>query len=156
MSQFLHSLKDELTIVDQEMETLPEQLDSIAARLDWDSLRKLLLRLDQSCNELYNKKFDAERPKGTWLPWILDSSGFREITEEDWSRWRQNYKSRVWVLIGKGIVDVIDLAEFVKESKMTVLQTTLLIQQQGFTMLPWRQYLKLMDEIGKLIGGDGD
>jgi len=156
MSQFLHSLKDELIIVDQEMETLPEQLDSIAARLDRGRLRKLLLRLDQSCNELYNKKFDAERPKGTWLPWILDSSGFREITEEDWSRWRQNYKSRVWVVIGKAFVDVIDLAELIKESKMTVMQTTLLFQQQGFTVLPWKRYLELLDEIGKLIGGDDD
>ena len=88
MSQFLQGLKDELIIIEQEMETLPDQLDSVTTRLDRDGLRKLLLRLDQSCNELYKKKFDAERPKGTWLPWILESSGFRAITEEDWSRWR--------------------------------------------------------------------
>ena len=60
------------------------------------------------------------------------------------------------MVIGKAFVDVIDLAELIKESKMTVMQTTLLFQQQGFTVLPWKRYLELLDEIGKLIGGDGD
>jgi len=41
-----------------------------------------------------------------------------------------------------------------KEYKTTVSQVILIAQQQGYTVLDWDQYQRLLDEIGKLIGGD--
>jgi len=51
-------------------------------------------------------------------------------------------------------VEVIAPSDLAKEYKMTILQIILAAQQQGYTVLDWHQYLKLLDEIGNLIGGD--
>ena len=49
---------------------------------------------------------------------------------------------------------VIAASELAREYKTTVSQIILAAQQQGYTVLSWDQYLKLLDEMGKLIGGD--
>ena len=38
--------------------------------------------------------------------------------------------------------------------KTTVSQIILVAQQQGYIVLSWDEYQKLLDEIGKLIGED--
>lgn len=156
MSSFLNSLKDELTAMEQEIQALPEELDSALTRLDRGKLRSLLSRLDQDFNELYDKQFAAQRAGMLALPFIiqLDYPYIREITDEDLSRWREAYKSEVRVVIGKGRVEVIAPSELAGEYKTTVSQISLAAQQQGYVVLGWEQYQKLLDEIGRLIGGD--
>jgi len=45
-------------------------------------------------------------------------------------------------------------SELVREYKTTISQIILVAQQQGYTVLGWDQYQKLLDEIANLIGGD--
>jgi len=153
MSQFLSSLNDKLTTMEQEIQKLPGELDSIVTRLDRDKLRSLFTRLDQD----FNKLFDAHHRSGMFtLPLIIEPTYpyIREITSEDWSRWREAYKSDVRVVIGKGKVEVIAVADLTREYKATVSRVVLIAQRQGYLVLGWEQYQKLLDEIGKLIGGD--
>jgi len=153
MSTFLDSLKDRLTTMEQEVQTLPEELDSALTRLDRVKLRGLFSRLDQD----FNKLFDARHSSGMLaLPLIIQPTYpyIREITDEDLQRWREAYKSDVRVVAGKGNVEVLDISKLAKEHKMTVFWIILAAQQQGYTVLGWDQYQNLLDEIGKLIGGD--
>jgi len=139
--------------MEQEIQKLPGELDSIVTRLDRDKLRSLFTRLDQD----FNKLFDAHHRSGMFtLPLIIEPTYpyIREITSEDWSRWREAYKSDVRVVIGKGKVEVIAVADLTREYKATVSRVVLIAQRQGYLVLGWEQYQKLLDEIGKLIGGD--
>jgi hypothetical protein len=153
MSPFLNSLKDRLTAIEQEMQSLPGELDSALTRLDRAKLRSLFTRLNQD----FNKLFDAHHRSGMFsLPLIIEPTYpyIREITSEDWSRWREAYKSDVRVVIGKGKVEIIAVADLTREYKATVSQVVLIAQQQGYIVLGWDQHQKLLAEISKLIGGD--
>jgi len=77
----------------------------------------------------------------------------REVTNEDLQRWREAYKSEVRVIVGKGRVAVIAPSELASKYKTRVSQIILGAQQQGYLILNWDQYQKLLDEIGKLIDG---
>ncbi len=93
------------------------------------------------------------------FPFILMPDGlngplYRRITQEDLSRWRADWKSEIRVVLGKDGVAVIAITELAERYKMTVPQVTLAARQQGYTVLDWDQYQELLDEIGKLIGGD--
>jgi hypothetical protein len=158
MSSFLNSLEDKLRVTEQKIGALPQELDSVVARLERDKLQKLLLRLDQDCDRLYDKS-NARRSGGFVLPFILMPDGLngpliRPVTDEDLARWRAAYKSEVRVVIGKGKVEVIVPSELAKEYKATVPQVILAAQQQGYITLGWDEYQKLFDEIGSLIGED--
>ena len=153
MSTFLDSLKDKLTAMEEKMQSLPGELNSIVTRLDRAKLRSLFTRLNQD----FNKLFDAHHRSGMFsLPLIIEPTYpyIREITSEDWSRWREAYKSDVRVVIGKGRVRVMTTSELAKEYKATVSQVVLIAQQQGYIVLGWDQHQKLLAEISKLIGGD--
>ena len=160
MSTFLNSLKDRLTAIDQEMQSLPGELDSVVARLDRDKLRSLFAALNRDFEEAFNQYLG--RPfagQGGWVfgaPFIMELSPphVRSVTNGDVQRWRTAYKSDVRVVIGKRGVGVIAPSELAREYKATVSQVILDAQRQGYTVLSWEQYLKLLDEIGKLIGGD--
>lgn len=67
---------------------------------------------------------------------------------------REANKSDIQVVIGKGKVKVIATSELAKEYKTTVSQVILDAQRQGYTVLGWEQYQKLLDEIVSLIGED--
>jgi len=58
------------------------------------------------------------------------------------------------VVIGKGRVAVMAASEVASKCKTTVSQIILVAQQQGYIVLSWDEYQKLLDEIGKLIGED--
>ena len=153
MSTFLDSLKDKLTAMEEKMQSLPGELDSIVTRLDRAKLRSLFPRLDQD----FNKLFDAHHRSGMFsLPLIIQPTYpyIREITSEDLSRWREAYRSEVLVVIGAGKVEVIAVADLTREYKATVSQVVLVAQQQGYIVLGWDQHQKLLAEISKLIGGD--
>ena len=155
MSQFLSSLNDRLTTMEQEVQNLPGELDSIVARLDRGKLRRLFSRLDQDFNKLLDRLFDAHHRSGVLaLPVILQPTYpyIREITSEDLCRWRAAYKSDVQVIIGKGRVEVIAASELAKEYQTTVSQVILDTQRQGYAVLGWDEYQNLLDEIGSLIG----
>ena len=133
------------------MQTLPGELDSVVAHLDRDKLRSLFSRLNQD----FNKLFDAHHRSGMFsLPLIIQPTYpyIREITSEDLARWREAYKSEVRIVIGKRKVAVMAASELAKEYKTTVPQIILAAQRQGYIVLGWEQYLKLLDEIGSLIG----
>ena len=99
---FLNNLNDRLTTMEREVQSLPEELDSIVARLDRGKLQSVLIHLEQDCNQLYEKQSAAQSSGGITLPWIfsLETLSFTPITSEDRSRWREAYKSKVRVVIG--------------------------------------------------------
>jgi hypothetical protein len=160
MSPFLNSLKDRLTAIEQEMQSLPGELDSVVAHLDRGKLRNLSLDLNRDFEEAFNQYLG--RPfagQGGWTfgaPFIIELNPpcIRRITNEDVQRWRGTYKADVRVVIGKGRVRVMAACELAKEYKTTVSQIILDAQRQGYTVLGWEQYQKLLDEIGSLIGED--
>ena len=155
MSSFLNSLKDKLAAMEQEMQTLLGEFDSIVARLDWGKLRSLAFRLNQDFNKLLDELFDPQKIRVLASPFVFipTSPYIRLVTGEDLSRWRAAYKSEVRVLIGKGRVEVMAPSELAKEYKTTVSQVIRVAQQQGYIVLGWGQYQKLLDGIGSLIGG---
>jgi len=160
MSPFLNSLKDRLTAIEQEMQSLPGELDSVVARLDRDKLRSLFAALNRDFGEAFNQYLG--RPfagQGGWVfgaPFIIELSPphVRSVTNEDVQRWREAYRSEVLVVIGEGKVEVIAAADLAREYKATVSQVILDAQRQGYTVLGWEQYQKLLDEIVSLIGED--
>jgi hypothetical protein len=151
---FLNSLNDRLTAMEREVQTLPGELDSIVRRLDWGKLQSVLIRLEQDCDKLYEKQSAAQSSGGITLPQIfsLDTFSFATITSEDKSRWREAYKSKVRVAIGEGKVEVMATSELAGKYKTTVSQIAPIARKQGCIVLRWDQYIKLLDEIGKLIG----
>ena len=154
MSPFLNSLQEKLAAMEQELQALPGELDSILRRLDGRKLKSLLSRLNQNYDVLYNKQRAAQASGLLPLPYIFQATPpyIRPVTSEDLSRWREAYKSEVRVIIGKGRVGVITPSELASEYKTTVSQISLAAQEQGYIVLSWEQYQKLFNEIGKLIG----
>ena len=123
-------------------------------RLDWGKLQSVLIHLEQDCNQLYEKQSAAQSSGVFSLPLIFDpqSLSFTPITSEDRSRWREAYKSKVRVLIDEGKVEVMAASEIAGKYKTTVSQIAPVARKQGYIVLNWDQYIKLLDEIGKLIG----
>jgi len=159
MSPFLNSLEDKLTAMEQKIQALPEEVDSIVVRIDRGKLRSLSFQLDQDFNKLLDRLFEAQRFNALLFPFILMPDGlngplYRRITEKDLSRWRAAWKSDVRVVLGKEGVDVIVISELARKYQTTVPQIIVAAQQQGYTVLDWDQYQKLLDEIGSLIGED--
>lgn len=161
MSSFLNSLEDKLRVMEEEIQTLPGELDSIVARLDRGKLRSLGSRLNQDFNNLLDQLFAPQRSQVlmSMFPFIFMPDGlngplYRRITHEDFSRWRTAYKSDVRVVLGKDGVGVIAVSELAREYQTTVSQVVLAAQQQGYTVLGWDDYQHLLDEVGSLIGGD--
>jgi len=151
---FLNSLNDWLTTMEQEVQTLPGELDSIVRRFDWGKLQSVLIHLDQDCNQLYEKQSAAQSNGGITIPLIfsLETFSFTPITSEDRSRWREAYKSKVRVVIGEGKVEVVATSELAGNLETAVSQIAPVARQQGYIVLSWDQYIKLLDETGKLIG----
>ena len=160
MSQFLSSLNDKLTTIEQEIQNLPGELDSIVTRLDRDKLRSLFAALNRDFNEAFDKHHGKLfAGQGGWAfgaPFIIELSPphIRSVTNEDIQRWRAAFKSDVRVVIGKRGVGVIAASELTREYKATVSQVILAARRQGYTVLGWEQYQKLLDEIVSLIGED--
>jgi hypothetical protein len=145
---FLNDLNDRLAVMELEVQKLPTELDSIVKRLDRNKLQGILTHLEQDCDRLYEKRAAAQDIKGIVLPTIFDMETFslRPITAADRGRWRDAYKSKLRVFISGGGVEVIEASEAAGKLK------NLVAQQQGYIVLRWEQYIKLLDEIGKLIG----
>lgn len=152
MSSFLNSLKDRLTAMEKEMQTLPIELDAIVTRLDWSKLRSLFFRLNRDLNNLFNARHNRGMLS---FPLVIQPTYpyIREVTNEDLQRWREAYKSEVRVIVGKGRVALTAPSELASKYKTTVSQIILDAQRQGYLVLSWDQYKKLLDEIGKLIAG---
>ncbi len=161
MNTFLNGLESKLTVMEQEIQALPGELDSILRRLDGRKLKSLWFRLDQDFNNLLDQLFAPQRSQVlmSMLPFILMPDGpngplYRRITHEDFAKWRVAYKSDIRVVLGKEGVGVIAVSKLAREYKTTASQIILAAQQQGYTVLNWDQYQKLFDEIGCLIGED--
>ena len=151
---FLNSLSDQLTAMEREMQTVPEELDSIVRRLDCCKLQSVLIRLEQDCDQLYEKQSASQSSGIPKLPVIfsLETLSSTPITSEDISRWREAYKSKVRVLMGKGKVEVVATSELAGNLETAVSRIATVAQQQGYIVLSWNQYIKLLNGIGKLIG----
>ena len=151
---FLNSLNDRLTTMEREVQTLPGELDSIVRRLDWGKLQSVLIHLEQHCNRLYEKQSAAQSSGGITLPRIfsLETLSSTPITSEDRARWRAAHKSEIRVAIGEGRVEVMATSEIAEKYKTTVSQIAPVARKQGYIVLSWDQYIKLLDEIGELIG----
>lgn len=156
MSPLLDSIRYKLTAMEQEMQALPAELDSIMTRLGQSKLTALSLRLSQDFNKLLDKLFAAQRSGVLAVPLIIEPSYpfIRQITDEDLSRWRDSYKPKVRVVIGEGKVEVMAASELASECKMGVSQIAPVAQQRGYTVLGWDQYQRLLDEIRNLVGDE--
>ena len=155
VSAFLDSLSDRLTLMEQEVQAFPEKLASIVARIDRGKWENLLVRVNEDFNKLLDKLSAPQSSGGLVLPLIFDPHffSFTLITSEDKARWRAAHKSEIRVVIGKGKVQVMAASEIAGKGETAVSYKTPLIQQQGYIILIWDQYQKLVKEIGKLIGG---
>ena len=159
MGSFLNSLEDKLRVMEEEIKTLPRDLDSVVAHLNRGKLRRLSFSLDQKFNKLLDRLFDAQRINALLFPFIFMPNGLngpisRRITQEDLAKWRAVWKSDIRVVLGKEGVGLIAISELARKYQTTVTQVILAAQQQGYTVLGWDDYQHLLDEIGKLIGGD--
>ena len=151
---FLNNLSDWLATMEHEMQALPEELDSMVRRLDQGKWENLFLRVNEDFNKLLDKLY-APRTNGAFaLPLIFDlqSLSFTPITSEDRARWRVVHKSDIRVVIGNGQVHVMANSEITGKGGTAVSHRIPFGQQQGYIILNWDQYQKLLDEIGKLIG----
>jgi hypothetical protein len=151
---FLNDLSDRLAVMEQVVQKLPAELDSVVKRLDWGKLQGILIRLEQDCDRLYEKRVAAQDIKGIVLPGIFDMEALslRPITAADRGRWRDAYKAKLRVLIGGGKVEVMEASEIAGKCKTRVSREVPVVPQQGYIVLRWDQYIKLLDEIGRLIG----
>jgi hypothetical protein len=151
--RFLDNLDEWLAEMKQEVQDLPEELDSIVARLDRGKLQDIRFRLEQEFDQYINKTTAFQNPRTINLPLIfdLDSPGLRPITDQDLSRWREAHKSEVRVVIGQGQVEVLPVSEIADKLGTKFSQITLAAQRKGYVILSWDQYQRLLDEIGKLI-----
>ena len=125
MSSFLNSLGDKLAAMEQEIQTLPRELDSAVARLDRGKLRRLLFHLDQDFNKLLDQLFAPQKMNALLSPFILMPEGlngplYRRITQEDLAKWRAAWKSDIRVVAGKEGVEVIAVSELAKKYQTTV------------------------------------
>jgi len=113
MSHFLNSLEDKLTAMEQEMQALPEELDSTVARVNQGKLRSLGFRLNQDFNKLLDQLFAPRRISALLFPFILMPNGplYRRITQEDLAKWRAAWKSDVRMVLGKEGVGLIAISE---------------------------------------------
>ena len=55
------------------------------------------------------------------------------------------------MVIGEGKVEVMAASEIAEKYKTTVSQIAPVARQQGYIVLRWDKYIKLLDEIGKLL-----
>jgi len=152
--RFLNCLSDRLATMEQEMQALPEELDSIVRRLDRGKWENLLVRVNEDFNKLLDKLSASQSSGILALPRILSLQPFSitPITDEDRARWRAAHKSEIRVVIGKGQVQVMADSEIIGKGETAVSHRIPFGQQQGYIILNWDQYQKLLDEIGKLIG----
>jgi hypothetical protein len=151
---FLNNLNDGLAVMEQAVQKLPAELDSVVKRLDRNKLQGILIRLEQDCDRLYEERAANRDIKGIVLPEIFDPETFslRPITAADRDRWRDAYKSELRVLIGGGKVEVIEVSEIAGNLETRVSREVPVAPQLGYIVLRWEQYIKLLDKIGKLIG----
>ena len=90
------------------------------------------------------------------MPFIILPNGpggplYRRITSEDLAKWREAYKSHIRVVIGKGRGGLIPVSELTNECKASASKIISVTQQQGYAVLGWGQYQKLLNEISNLI-----
>ena len=156
--RFLNCLSDQLATMEQGIQTLPEELDSIVRRLDRGKWENLLIRVNEDFNKLLDKLSSVQSSGILAFPLILSLQPFfiTPITDEDRARWRSAHKSEIRVVIGKGEVQVMTDSEVTGKGKTAVSLRIPFGQQQGYIILNWDQYQKLLDEIGKLISGNDE
>jgi hypothetical protein len=154
--RFLDGLSSQLAAVEQKMQALPEELDSIMVRINRDKWRNLLVRVNEDSNKLLDRLSTHQIHGVLSLSLIFDLQSFSltPITSEDRARWRDAHKPDIRFVIGKGKVRVMAVSEASGEGEAEVSQIISLSQQQEYIMLNWDQYQKLLDEIGKLISGN--
>jgi hypothetical protein len=150
---FLNSLNDWIKAMEFEIQTLPEVLDSVVARLDRGELQNIRLRLEQEFDRFIDNQIAAQNLSKIILPFIVElpSMRTRRITQEDLSKRREVYKSAVRVVIAKGMVQLLPVSEIADKLGTTNSQITTAAQRKGYIVLSWGQYQRLWDEIGKLI-----
>jgi len=156
MNTFLNSLTDNLEAMAQEIQALPEELDSIVRRLELGKWEKLLLRVNDDFNKVLDK-LSASKDSGVWPhPMILSLQplSITPETSEDRSRWRAAHKPEIRVVIGEGKVQVMADSEITGKGETAVSWVIPVGRQQGHIVLTWDQYQKLLAEIGKLINDD--
>ena len=143
--------------MEQEMQTLPGELDAILQRIDQGKWQSLTRSLDQDLNQLLDRLSTSQGSPGLLtLPLILTLQplDIRPVTSEDISRWRSAQKPNIRVVIGRSKVEVMAVSQLVDKWKISVSQITPVAQQRGYIVLNWDQYQKLLGEMGKLISKD--
>ena len=156
MSSFLSNLGDRLAAMEQQMQALPGELDSIVTCIDRRKWKSLLIRLNHDLDKQLDELFVPQKNMAWLFPMVptFASPYFRDITDEDLSRWRAAHKPEVRVIIGNGKLEVTNASWLAAKLETTVSLITPVAQQHGYVLLSWDQYQKLLVEIGKLITVD--
>lgn len=154
----LNSLGNRLAGLEQEIQTLPGQLDSMVSRLDRGKWRSLLLRVNEDLNKLLDELSTPQISGAFPLPLIFDPQtfSFTPVTSEDRARWRAAHKSDIRVVIGKGQVRLLSVPQIVGNRENAAPQKTPASRQQDCIVMNWDQYQKLLNEIDKLIIGNDE
>ena len=147
MSAFLESLRDELETVEQRIEALPGDIDSVVTHLGWTKLRTFFLRLNQDYRKLLQ---DEQRLyQGVLLGRLLITTD--RAMAEQMSNLIKTFIPDVRVVLGKGQVKAMAISNLARENKMTASDIIVSLREEGYLVLGWDEYRKLLDEIGKLI-----
>jgi hypothetical protein len=151
--RFLDNLDGRLVKIKREIQTLPGELDSIVAQLDRSKLQSIRSRLEQEFDQFIDEQIVAQNPGETILPIIVElpSVRTRRVNDQDLSRRREAYKSKVRVAIGEGMVKLMPVSEIAEKMGITISQITPVAQRKGYTVLSWDQHQRLLDEIDKLV-----
>lgn len=152
MSTFLDGLKEKLAAMEQKPHALRREIDSAVARLDRATLRRLFLRLNLDYSKLLeDEKFVAAACS---IVIALSALSRNKASAEDKSLVRVFYAPDVRVAVGKGEVKPIAISQLARQNKTIGPEIILNLRQQGYIVLGWDQYQKLLDEIGNLISGE--
>ena len=147
MSGFLDSLRDELETIEQRIEALPGDIDSVVSHLEWTKLRTFFLGLNQDYRKLLQ---DEQRLyQGVLLGRLLITTD--RAMAEQMSNLIKTFIPDVRVVLGKGQVKAMAISNLARENKMTASDIILSLREEGYLVLGWDEYRKLLDEIGKLL-----
>jgi len=152
MSTFLGGLKEKLAAMEQEIQALLREIDSAVARLDRATLRRLFLRLNRDYSKLLEDEKFAARACSIVI--ALSALSRNQASAEDKALVRVFYAPDVRVAVGRGEVKPIAISQLARENKTIGPEIILNLRQQGYIVLGWDRYQKLLDEIGNLISGN--
>lgn len=149
MSDFIGNITGRLAAMELQAQALPGHIGSILICLDRNRLRRLFLELSQE----HRKLIEDEESVAAAFSLALALTAFTRgaLNEEEVSSLKGAYTPDIRIMVGNEKVKPIPLSKIARESNVTVSQIIRIVRQQGYMVLDWGQYQRLLDEISKLV-----